>query len=210
MLSTSDELRAAIAADDNLATVALLKARVKRGDATCHEKMLYGVSLLMPPFADYEHAAQQFSDLKSGACRFEAAVWDAYRFSVLLPDGDRSFEVILRTYPESAVSAHMLSMLATADGNDCAALSNNRKSRLLRLFPSNIIEALRRDPDLSSEVKRQLWRTACDLIVSRCAESDDAVGTVVGALQRHWDNLITGVRLSSEMWAEYDAEFGGL
>jgi len=77
MASTfAESLRCAIQADDNIAVVTLLEPKVKDGTATENEKLLCGVLLLMPPFADYEVAASIFCGLLKGDRSFEAAVWD--------------------------------------------------------------------------------------------------------------------------------------
>jgi hypothetical protein len=205
----ADSLRLAIETADNAAAVGLLEDRVKEGSTTEVEALLCGVLLLMPPLADYEVAASIFSRLLPGERGFEAAVWDAYRFSVLLPDGDRAFEAVLRSQPRSAIATHMLSMVASADGDAPRALIENRTSRALRLFPFNIVEALKRDFSMPASERDCLWRIACDLVTSRCAESDAGVSTVEGALQRRWDNLIVGTRLTSPLWEDYTSKFGG-
>lgn len=211
MSSTFVELlRASIEAGDNVGTVGVLEQRVKDGEATESERLLCGVLLLMPPLADYEAAASIFNGMLKGERRFEAAVWDAYRYAVLLPDGERPFEPVLRSSSRSAISAHMLSMVAAACDDPTLALIENRRSRALRLFPFNITEALKRDTELQAASRRCLWQDACDLIVSRAAEADAAVYTVEGALQRHWDNLIVGTRLTSPLWGEFSAVFGRL
>lgn len=203
----AESLCCAIKAADNAAVVALLEPRVNDGTATESESLLCGVLLLMPPFADYEAAASIFGGLLSGERGFDAAVWDAYRFAVLLPDGDRSFEVLLRSSSRSAVAAHMLSMVAAACDDVELALVENRRSRALQLFPFNVIEALKLEPGLQGDARSDLWQSACDLIVSRSAEEDAAVCTVEGALQRRWDNLIVGTRLTSQLWDEYSRVF---
>lgn len=101
-----------------------------------------------------------------------------------------------------------LSNVAAAVDDVSRALAENLRSRTQRLFPFNIVEALKRDSSLQSDEKSELWRIACDLIVSRSAESDAAVCTVEGSLQRHWDNLIVGTRLTSQPWDEYSRTFG--
>lgn len=203
-----ESLRAAIEMTDNSAAVDLLEPRVKDGSASEGEKLLCGVLLLMPPLTDYEAAAGIFRDMLSGDRRFEAAVWDAYRFAVLLPDGDRSFEAVLRSASRSAVAAHMLSMVAAACDDAAHALDENRRSRALRLFPFNVTEALKRERGLQESTRSDLWRSACDLIISRSAEVDPAVYTVEGALQRRWDNLIVGTRVTSQLWGDYTKTFG--
>lgn len=199
----ADSLRRAIEAADNSATVALLETRLKEGTATDSEQLLCGILLLMPPLADYEAAASVFAGLFNGDRGFEAAVWDAYRFAVLLPDGSRPFEAMLRSSSWSAVAAHMLSMVALADNDVALAVAENRRSRSLRLFPFNIIEAFKHDPELQKHERGDLWQSACDLIISRSAELDATVCTIDGALQRHWENLIVGTRVSSQLWGEY-------
>jgi hypothetical protein len=204
----AESLRTAIQEDDSEAVVALLEPRVSDGTATEGEALLCGVLLLMPPLADYEAAAIVFRGQLKGERRFEGAVWDAYRFAVLLPDGDRSFEGALHSMPQSAVSAHMLSLVAGACGDMDLALNENRRSRALRLFPFNIIEALKQEPGLDASARGELWRNACDLMVSRRAESDAAVSTIEGALQRRWDNLILGTRVTGPLWDSYCERFG--
>jgi hypothetical protein len=199
----ADSLRSAIESDDSESAVELLEPRVKEGTASESEKLLCGVLLLLPPLADYEAAARVFADMLTGIRAFDAAVWDAYRFSVLMPDGDRRFESILRDFRRSAVAAHMLSATAAASNDDEEALRQNRLSRQLRLFPFNIVEALRRDTEMAPATRDRLWRIATDLVISRSAESDATAHTVEGALQRQWDSLIVGTRLTTPLWTEY-------
>jgi hypothetical protein len=204
----AESLRSAIEVTDNSTAVELLESRMKDGIASEEERLLCGVLLLMPPLADYEAAANIFCGMLSGRRGFEAAVWDAYRFAVLLPDGDRPFEAVLRSSSRSAVAAHMLSMVAASCDDMVLALTENRKSRALRLFPFNITEALKCDPDLQRDARNDLWQIACDLIVSRSAELDPAVHTIEGALRRRWDNLIIGTRMTSQLWGEYGRAAG--
>jgi hypothetical protein len=206
--STDSSLVNAIEAGDNEAVVSILEPRVLEGSASETESMLCGVLLLLPPLADYEAAANIFSGLLSKPCGFEAAVWDAYRYSVLLPDGDTSFERVLRARPDSAVSLHMQSMVSRMRGDYSAALVDNRKSIMARLFPFNLSEALKNDNDLNVETQKKYWRVICDLLVSRTAESDECAHTVEGLLQQYWDNLILGTRITSELWNEYQSTIG--
>ncbi|MBT2745118.1 MULTISPECIES: hypothetical protein [unclassified Lysobacter] len=203
----AEALRAALLAGDNSLVVSLLEARIKQGLASESERLLCGVVLLMPPLADYEGAAALFSGLLGSSRGFEAAVWDAYRFAVLLPDGDRTFENVLRSHDQSAIAAHMLGLLASADGDTAQALTCNRRSRALRPFPFNLVQALRLDFALPSAEKAVFWHLISDLVVSTTAESDAQAGTVEGALQRRWDNLIVGTRITSPLWDEYRAIF---
>lgn len=204
----ANSLSSAIEANDNESAVGLLEPRVKDGTASESERLLCGVLLLAPPLADYEVAAQLFSGMLEGNRAFEAAVWDAYRFSILMPDGDRRFEAVLRASRQSAIAAHMLSATAATLGDEFQALEENMRSRKLRLFPFNIVEALRRDADLNTDARDNLWRIAADLVVSRTAELDSAVHTVEGSLQRRWENLIVGTRLTTPLWNEYRRMFG--
>lgn len=201
----ADALRAALLAADNSSAVSLLEARINQGLANESERLLCGVMLLMPPLADYEGASMVFSGLLDGSRAFEAAVWDAYRFSALLPNGDRAFENVLRSHDRSAIAVHMLGLLACADGDTAQALACNRRSRALRPFPFNLVHGLRLDFALHAAEKVDFWRLICDLVVSTTAESDAQVGTVEGALQRRWDNLIVGTRIASPLWEEYCA-----
>jgi hypothetical protein len=105
----ADSLREALEANDSEAVVHLLEPRVADGTASDNEALLCGALLLMPPLAEYEAAANVFRRLLAGARAFEAAVWDAYRFAVLMPSGDHSFEQVLRSSARSSVAAHMLS-----------------------------------------------------------------------------------------------------
>jgi hypothetical protein len=209
MTSSFEELlHCAIGADDNAAVVALLEPKVKDGSATEAETLFCGVSLLMAPFGDAEAAASIFFGLLKGNRRFEAAVWDAYRFAVLMPDGDRTFEMVLRSFPQSAVSAHMLSMVADMDGNISLALAENRRSRAMQPFPFNITKALYRDPTLDKDTRDDLWKSVGDLMVSRSAQNDEGVCTIENSLQRYWENLIVGTRVTATVWSEYSRVFG--
>jgi hypothetical protein len=206
--SFTESLRHAIETEDSEALVHLLEPRVADGTASANEALLCGALLLMPPLADYEAAANVFRRLLTGARAFEAAAWDAYRFAVLMPGGDHSFEQVLRSSARSPVAAHMLSLVAAARDDLPLALLENRRSRAFRLFPFNVVEALKRESALEASARTSLWQSACDLIVSRSAESDPAVCTVEGALQRKWDNLIVGTRLTSQLWGMYSVAFG--
>lgn len=206
----AESLSRALESEDNDAAVNLLESRISAGSATEGERLLCGVLLLLPPFGDYEAAADIFRGLLGGRRCLDAAVWDAYRFSVLLPDGDRTFEKVLGAFGGSAVAAHMRSKVARACNDVSRSLEEGRRSRELRLFPFNIADGLKHEVALTPQEKIGLWRTLSDLVVSRAAESDSPVSTVEGALQRRWDNLILGTRLSSQVWSEYRSMFGTL
>jgi len=206
--SASSHLVDAIEADNTEAIVSILEPRILEGSASDAECLLCGVLLLLPPIADYDAATDVFSGLLAKPCSFEAAVWDAYRYSVLLPDGDSSFQRVLRANPDSAISLHMLSMVSRMRGDDSAALVDNRKSRMIRLFPFNLSEALKYDNDLDSESRMKYWRVFCDLLASRTAESDKCAHTVEGMLQQYWENLILGTRITSQLWEEYRRTIG--
>lgn len=198
----------AIETGDTKTVVSILEPRILDGSATEAESMLCGVLLMLPPIADYEVAANIFSGLFTKLCGFEAAVWDAYRYSVLLPTGGVQFEEVLRAHQGSAISLHMQSMVSRMRGDFSAALVENRGSRQIRLFPFNLSEALKNDNDLDVDTQKQYWQVFCDLLVSRSAESDEPVHTVEGMLQQYWDNLILGTRITSELWDEYQNTIG--
>ncbi len=208
MSSTSAEsLSRAIFSRDNVAVVNIIERRIIDDTATEGERLLCGVMLLMPPLADYEAASNIFSNMLNGPRRLEAAIWDAYRFAVLMPDEPRSFMPVLRSSPQSAVAAHMMSKVALMSDDAKLALNENRRSRSLRLFPFNIFEGLRIDSVIGANERDNLWRTACDLIFDKSAESDSRISTTEGALQKRWDNLIIGTRLTSQLWHEYEKQF---
>lgn len=208
-LTYNESLQQAISSHNSPAIVEALEPRVYAGEATEAECLLCGISLLMPPFADYEAASKIFSKILNGERYLEAAIWDAYRFAVLLPTGSQAFDGVLEFNKESSVAAHMRGMVAAANSDFALALQENRRSRSLRIFPFNAIEGLRRDVDLDASAKINLWRLAGDLMVSRAAERDAAPSTVEGALQCHWDNLILGTRITSYLWDDYCKIFDG-
>jgi hypothetical protein len=197
------ELSQAIQDYDNEAVVSMLEPRALAGEATQAETLLCGVLLLLPPLADYEAAAGMFGRLLQGERGTEAAIWDAYRFSTLMPNGSFDFEVTLRSMKHSAVAAHMLSMMHYAKGEFSEALDQSRRSIALRPFPFGVVNWLKLDASASHEERSLGWAMACDLVISKSAESDQPVFTVEGALQRRWDNLIMGTRLTSVLWDEY-------
>lgn len=207
-LTYDSRLQEALSHSDQTTVVGILERRMAENTATASERLLCGVSLLMPPFVDYEAASRVFVSLLDGDRSFEAAAWDAYRFAVLLPDGDSRFEKFLTCCPHSAIAAHLLSMLAAARGEPSLALSENRRSRKLRLFPFNIADAFKIEPALTADERSALWWATCDLVVSRSAESDEPVSTVEGALQRLWDSQILGTRLTTVIWDDYCKRFG--
>jgi hypothetical protein len=162
----------------------------------------------MPPIVDEMAASDIFKGLFNSNRGFEAAVWDAYRYLVLFPDGNADFIKLINNSHQSSIAAHVRSRMASASGDIKLALFENRKSRLIRSFPFNVIDGLKLDGLLSVESKSALWSCACDLIISRDAENDSCVGTVEGLIQRHWDNLITGTRITSILWDEYNQKWG--
>lgn len=206
----ADLLQQAIKTSDSEALVALIEPRIKEGTATESESLLCGVTNMMPPFADPEAASAIFCRQLQGDRAFEAAVWDAYRFAVLMPDKNRSFERVLKVDTQSSIGAHMRSMVAYAGGDLTTAISENRKSRARRLFPFNILDALQLEPALLRDERRRLWLTACDLIRSRSSETDVEATTIEGALQNYFENLILGTRITSPLWDHYDKRFGGI
>lgn len=200
---SASELSRALKNDDNESLVSILEPRVLAGEASEAEALLCGVLLLLPPFADYEAASDVFIRMLGSERAVEAAIWDAYRFAVLMPDDSCKFESILISMKNSAVAAHMLSMVYSARGELSKAILQSRRSIALRPFPFGVVNWLRLDASASDEERRLGWATAIDLVISRSAESDQPVTTVEGALQRRWDNLILGTRLTTALWSEY-------
>ncbi|TWB35399.1 hypothetical protein [Nitrospirillum viridazoti] len=190
--------------------VSALEKKIGAGAASEDEKILCGIMLMMPPFADYEASAEIFGAMMKGRRAVDAAIWDAYRFSVLLPVGDEGFEPILQKRRDSAVAAHMRSTVAAARGQMDLSIAENRLSRSLRIFPFNAIDGINRDVNLSISQKKYLWIAACDLVISRSVEKDARPKTVVGAIQRYWDNLIIGNRLTNILWDRYVGIYGAL
>lgn len=203
MSLTCDELRKAISSRDGQEIVRVLEPRVIAGETTEAESLLCGIVLLMPPIADYAAAARIFAKVIKGSRRLEAAVWDAYRFAVLMPVGSQSFEEVLKENKNSAIAAHMRSMVAAANSDLSLALEESRLSRSLRVFPFNAIYGLKNDFDLVIDEKIDLWRSINDLVVSKSAELDAAPLTVEGVLQSYWENLIVGTRVTSYLWDDY-------
>ena len=187
--------------------VDLLEGQLARGVATERERLLLGVLSLLPPIADYDAAARIFLALEGTALGFEAAVWDAYRFATVLPSGSTWFSRPLRSCSTKGVATHMLSHVELALGNVEAAIAFNRESRAARSFPFNLVLALKIDPALDSDSRRSIWDTARELVVSRQAELDAPVGSTEASLQRRWDNLILGTRLTSVVWEHYIGTF---
>jgi hypothetical protein len=158
------------------------------------ERLLYGVLLLFPPFAEPEAAKQVFATLLESPLQFNAAVWDAFRYATLMADEDRAFEPVLTRRSHSAVASHMLSQVALAEGRFEAFSQLNHASRTIRQFPSNIIAAL--ENGLAPGEADALKQAFNDSLLSGHAESDPPVSSVDGLLERLWDNQITGARLT--------------
>lgn len=203
----AENIQNAIQEDDSNNIVSLLEPRVHDGTATESESLLCGILLMMPPFADYEAAPLIFNNLLKGTRRFEAAVWSAYHYTVLMPDGDTRFEDILKSFPHSSIAAHFLSKLYEIRNEKNNSLLENRKSLSIRPFPFNIIRALRIDFDLSTKDKNKLFKTASDLILDKNACGNKNISTIDGLIQLEWDNLIVGTRITHVLWNSYIDEF---
>lgn len=195
-----NELEALIGVDDNEGIVRCLEILVKQNAATEAEKMLLGVLMMMPPIADCARACTIFDGLMDGPKSLEAAAWSAYRYGVLQPDENKNFEPVLNAHSTSSIAHHMLSLVAIADNNQKSFVLENRASREISLFPCNILIALDGDSELRDSERRDLCLIMMDLLVSRSAEADSPVHTVEGLLQRKWENLIAGVRVTTEYW----------
>lgn len=204
------QLRSSLLARDSPATVALIEPRIRSGHATQSEALLCGVLLLMPPLVDEAAAALVFAGLLSGERRFEAAVWDAYRYAILVPDGEQLFMPLLLGAETSAISAYIQSLVASAHGDTPKAIAENRRSVELRPFPFNLMRLLELNPDTPMNEKTAIWEMICDLVVDRSVEKAANAATVEGALQRHWENLIEGTRLTSPLWASCCEMWGPL
>ncbi|MFO0728156.1 MAG: hypothetical protein U1E65_30525 [Myxococcota bacterium] len=204
----AETVRALLLARDNATLVPLLEQRVKEGSATESEHLLCGALLLMPPFVDDEAARAVFGGVQ-GPRRFEAAVWDAYRFAVLTPEHDEGFMDTLRAHRSSAVAAYMLSKVADMVGDLPRAREERHRSLRLRPIPFDVIQVLRRDP-LEPDQKLELWRTLQDLMLSVNVELEPPATTIEGSLQRLWDNLIVGTRVTSVLWEHYASAFRSL
>lgn len=201
-------LMQAVRNNDTEKVVSILEPRVDACRATNEEALLCGILLLMPPFADYEKSKIIFLRLFDSPRGFEAAVWDAYRHAILMPDGDCFFEKILLGRANSAIALHMLSMNEYAIGNYSSALEMNRDSRTIRPFPFNLSEALKQDKELDKESRLLYWMMISDLVINRESEKDNEVYSLEGMIQHRWENLILGTRMTSELWADYREKFG--
>lgn len=197
---STSSLEGLISGDDNAGIVSCLENLISLGSARTEEKLLLGVLLLLPPVADYDGAAEVLDSLLATPCAFEAAIWGAYKYGVLQPDGSRQFESALLARPDSAIAHHMLSLVALADDDLERAVLENRASREIRLFPFNTLSALDNDGSIEEREKQHLLCAVEDLVISRNAEFDPGVRTVEGLLNRKWENLILGTRLTSEYW----------
>ena len=93
-----------------------LERCANRWDVDLKERLLYGVLLHFPPFAEPEAAKQVFATLLESPLQFNAAVWDAFRYATLMADEDKAFEPVLMERSHSAVASHMLSRVALAEG----------------------------------------------------------------------------------------------
>lgn len=198
---SKSELEGYIRDGNNKEIVRCLEVLVRQKMATDAQTLLLGVLLLLPPFADYDDGVGIFNDLLTGPKALAAATWSAYGYGVLQPSGTRNFEPILKLYSGSAVARHMLGLIAHADDDQEKYLSESRASRKIEVFPFNILSALDGDPDLEVNERHYLRSVFVDLLVSRSAEADSPVCTVEGLLGRKWDNLISGVRITSQYWS---------
>lgn len=204
----SSTLLEAVQNDDTEVVVSLLEPRVDRGEASELERMICGVLLLMPPFADYEAAKNIFFGLMNSSRKVEAAVWDAYRHAVLMPDDDCPFEDILIQQKDSSIAWHMLSLNTNSRGDSEKAAKENEISRGIKLFPFNVVEYLKNGRGASVYDRSKMWSVLCDLIVCKKAEDDDPPKSLEGMLESYWENLILGTRITSTLWHEYQKDFG--
>lgn len=195
-----NELEGYIKAGDNRRIVRCLEEISLKAEAVDGERLLLGVLLLLPPFSDYDAASEVFEGLLGGARSLEAAVWNAYGYVFLQPDGNRLFQKTLEHNSNSSVACHMRGLVARADGDVDESISRNRESRRIELFPFNILSALDDDAGLGLGDIDYLKKVFVDLLVSKSAESDPFVRTADGMLRREWDNLISGVRVTSQYW----------
>lgn len=202
MSLTFDELSKALGARDASAVVGLLEPCVKNGSATMQEALLCGVTLLLPPFADYETSASIFRNLMSRG-DVDAAMWDAYRYAVLMPDGDRPFQDILEAN-KSSVTVYLLGLVLRADGDFEGAIEKNRQSLLLGRFPFNLLEALKFDSKLGEKQRARMWREFSSLVKNRSIETAVPAISVKAALDDYFNNLITGDFVTSELWSIYE------
>lgn len=203
----AEDLQNAIKEYDSSKVVPLLEPKVHDGTATESERLLCGILLMMPPFADYHAAPLIFNSLHNGTRRFEAAVWSAYHYTVILPDGDTKFKNTLLSFPYSSIAAYFLSEFFGLIKNPHKELIEIRRSVSLRMFPFNTIRLIRIDEELSIDDKRNLFKIASDLILDKDICNSGNPSTIEGMIQSHWDNLITGTRITKELWNCYKREF---
>jgi hypothetical protein len=186
--------------------ISIVEEKIRLKVANENEVLLCGLLMLSPPVADAEKASSLFKSIFGGNRSLEAAIWDAYRYSYFFPENS-DFKDILNKENQYPIAAHILSLVDKVDGHMEDALEKNRLSRSIRIFPFNALEALNIDYELSGEDRMELWDKINDLIIIKDVDRSREILTIDGYLQRYWDNLITGTRITSVLWDYYKSKY---
>lgn len=169
--------------------------------------ILKSILLFTPPTIDEEDSLRKLLKMNNSNQRLDVSVWGGYLFSVLYSAED-FFSKPLSDYRDSAVCLYMRSMIDDKKGYKKSAIELIKKSVAQSLFPFNVVRYGDFVPNLTKECRSKIWYIFRDLVIDNNLPSEPSgnvhgISTIEGLNQLYWDNMITGRRITKELWDLY-------
>ena len=190
---------------DDLAIRQSLKiAHLKQGGIY---SIAYALTVMMPPFEDYDDAIEVLSQTFGTAVEKTAAIFAGYIYVTLQPI-DESFTSILRKYKHCAFANYILAMYYDYENDTSQAELYINKSISLATFTKNIVFKLTfYSTDLTPEQQASLKKQLKNLVQIKNFELSGLAKTTEQLIKDYLDELIIGSKMTSPNWLHLKAKF---
>ncbi|NQZ05637.1 MAG: hypothetical protein HRT35_00610 [Algicola sp.] len=160
----------------------------------------YGLTEMMPPFEDYQLAADAFCSLYGTKDEKIAAIFNAYIYVNLQPIND-AFIAVLQAYEGCEIANYMLAQYYEYIGNCNRAREYLDKSLSQRQFPSNILLKLSFYSNGLNETEiANLKQALVDLVVDKQFELSSEPAGAPQLVDAHLKELVLSFYMTSINW----------
>jgi hypothetical protein len=177
----------------------LLESTYQKDGLTPSDMILYGVTLMMPPFGDYSSSESVFLKALNSGARRDAAIWFAYLYTTLYPN-DSSFVEALKEFCHCEISTYMIGLYSDSEGDREGALQWVRQSCSIKTFPKNLIYIITYDFKLERSEKTALFSRLNEQIQTKNFENEPLPKNKSELYDSYWDELILGKKMTSHVW----------
>lgn len=189
--------------------LAILERAYEKSQLGPKEILLYGIVLMMPPYVDYESAEDVLIRSLQSSERRHAAIWHAYMYTTLSPTNSL-FVATIEADPKCEVSAYMMARYHNIEGNYEGSLKWVRRSCDIAMFPHNLVFHLIHDPTLDPLARSRIVSQIEHRVLTKEAENGPPPKDVDALYRDYWEELILGVRMTSENWARISNRIGSI